>query len=530
MSRFNLIDKPWIPVRFPDGTRAELGIRDTLLRAKDIAVIEDSSPLVVASLHRLLLAVLYRALEGPTDIDQAKALFKAGLPADKIEAYLEQWRPRFWLFDDTYRILQIPGYDAPKKWQAWTKLAAERNSNDTRVLFDHTNVTAAGSISEATAARWLIAIQTFALGGGNSDFGYTSTAPSAGAAMVIPVGHNLADTLLFCLTPQNREVLRSDLPAWECEPDTPTRLLSGIARSISGNAQLYTWLSRSIHLKQSANTELTHVAFAAGIKFDGEFFDPMLAYRIDEKHGRLPIHFKEHGLWRDFDSLLPDDAHLAPAVIEHAADLTRLIRERAPKSVMVLGQSSNKAKIEYWRMERYQLPPSLVSNANTRSEIRQLLIDAELSESALDASLRDWAKSMITKCDRDLQPDKWANGKWIPGDVSKAIGKTSLDMPPAPALVYWSTLEAAFHEVLRQYTLDADPDAIRYGWLKTVRSTLRDAWQRHVASVSTSNAWATRALMRAEEHVNNQAGMLSKEIQQYETYLKSQRQSQEESA
>ena len=32
MSRFNLIDEPWIPVRLPNGTREELGIKDTLLR------------------------------------------------------------------------------------------------------------------------------------------------------------------------------------------------------------------------------------------------------------------------------------------------------------------------------------------------------------------------------------------------------------------------------------------------------------------------------------------------------------------
>ena len=63
MSRFNLIDEKWIPVRFLDGSRDELGIRDTLLRAKEIAAIEDSSPLVVTALHRFLLAVLYRALE-----------------------------------------------------------------------------------------------------------------------------------------------------------------------------------------------------------------------------------------------------------------------------------------------------------------------------------------------------------------------------------------------------------------------------------------------------------------------------------
>ena len=38
MSRFNLIDEKWIPVRFPDATRDELGIRDTLLRSKAIGL------------------------------------------------------------------------------------------------------------------------------------------------------------------------------------------------------------------------------------------------------------------------------------------------------------------------------------------------------------------------------------------------------------------------------------------------------------------------------------------------------------
>ena len=52
MSRFNLIDERWIPVRYPNGERDELGIRDALLRSKEIATIEDASPLVVAALYR----------------------------------------------------------------------------------------------------------------------------------------------------------------------------------------------------------------------------------------------------------------------------------------------------------------------------------------------------------------------------------------------------------------------------------------------------------------------------------------------
>src|SRR3546814_19299073 len=91
-SRFNLIDEPWIHIRFPDGTRAELGSTDTLLRAKAIAVIEDASPLVVAALHRFLLAVLSRALEGWTDHARATRRFNEGIPQRQNLAYQQKGR------------------------------------------------------------------------------------------------------------------------------------------------------------------------------------------------------------------------------------------------------------------------------------------------------------------------------------------------------------------------------------------------------------------------------------------------------
>lgn len=516
--RFNLIDEPWLPVCFPDGTRAELGIRDTLLRAKEIAVIEDASPLVVAALHRFLLAVLYRALQGPTDIDEAKGWFKAGLPADKITAYLAQWQDRFWLFDETQPFGQIPDFE-PKTWRAWTALAAEHNADNAKVLFDHIDVTRPDAVSASAAARWLLATQTFSVSAGKSELSHTGTAPSATAAMALPVGRNLEDTLLMNLVPQNRAVFAQDLPLWERTTDTLASLKAGAERAIGGIADRYTWRTRSIRLRGDESGKVSVLAFASGVdNASKDALDPMLAYREDKEKGRLPIQFKERGLWRDFDSLLPDDARLAPGVIEHAAALTRFARERFPQSVMVLGQANNKAKIEYWRTERHVLPASLVGNANARSEIRQLLEAAEESGGALEAALRDWAKLTITKGDRDLQPDKWAKGRWIPGDVSKAIGKMSPDAPPAPALSYWSRLEAAFHDTLRHYTLERDPEEIRCNWLKAVRSALREAWNQNAASVSTGDAWAIRALVRAEGAVNKQLGALNAEIQKYENH------------
>ncbi len=501
MSRFNLIDEQWIPVRFLDGTRGELGIRDTLLRAKEIATIEDPSPLVVAALHRFLLAVLYRALEGPVDIEQAKALFTTGLPREKIVAYLQRWRERFWLFDSAYPFGQIPTFE-PKHWRAWTVLAAEHNADNAKVLFDHVEVGAPGSISAAAASRWILATLTFSVSCGKSEFSHTGTAPSATAAMVLPIGRNLEDTLMFSLVPQNREVQKGDLPLWERAPETVESLKAGVGRAPSGLADRYTWRSRSIRLEEAEDGRIRRLAFASGVaNASDEQSDPMLGYRVDEKKGRLPLQFRERGLWRDFHSLLPDALHHAPAVVEHATTLMRSTsRERYPRAVLVLGQANDKAKIEYWRMERFNLPEALAGNRDVRSEIKELLTIAEEAQRALWMACRSFARDLLGRGDREPA------GR----DITAFVEQLPVNG------WYWSALESRFHEILGQYTLERDPDDIRHFWLSSVLATLRTAWDRHRASVATGDAWAIRAVAKAEVHVNRKVRELIREIGQPE--------------
>ncbi len=499
MSRFNLIDEKWIPVRFLDGRREELGISDTLLKSREIAAIEDPSPLVVAALHRFLLAVLYCALEGPTDIDEAKSLFRDGLPSEKISAYLEKWRDRFWLFDEKYPFGQIPSFE-PKVWRAWTALAAEHNADNAKVLFDHVDVGAPGSISESGVVRWILATQTFSVSCGKSELSHTGTAPSATAVMILPLGRDLRDTLLFSLVPQNREILADDLPLWERSPESVESLKAGVERSACGFADIYTWRIRSVRLKECDAEGVEKLAFASGVSCTSDQVDPMLGYRIDDKIGRLPIQFRDKGLWRDFDSLLPDQSHLSPRVIEHAVALSRLNRDRFPRSIMALGQANNKAKIEYWRMERFALPGALAADRYIRTEIRQLLVDAEEAQKSLWAACRSFARDLLSRGSREPA------GK----DISNFV-----EQIPVNAW-YWSTLEASFHEILREYVLNRDPEDIRYLWLNAVRDTLRSAWDQHRVSVSTGDAWAIRALVKAEGRVLRKLQELNNEISKLE--------------
>jgi len=98
LEKFNLIDEPWIPV-LKGGRVVEVGIGEALLRAHEFARIETPSPLEEAVLHRLLLAVLHRALSGPRCPEDVLDWWrKGGFPQDPIRDYLNRFRDRFFLF------------------------------------------------------------------------------------------------------------------------------------------------------------------------------------------------------------------------------------------------------------------------------------------------------------------------------------------------------------------------------------------------------------------------------------------------
>lgn len=518
MRHFNLLEESWIPVRLLDGSRGEVGIRDALLGAASIATIEDPSPLVVASLHRLLLAVLYRALSGPTDIEQAKDLFRDGLPLNRIEAYLDKWRDRFWLFDDRFPFYQVPDYQpkeekGEKQWKSWTVLAMEHNGDNSKVLMDHIATANAGEIRTPQAARWLVACQTFTPGGGNSDFKYTRGGPAANAVVAIPVGHTLEETLIFCLVPENREILANDFPLWEREPDSLAWLREGPERAATGWSDLYTWRSRSIRLRYDGDDKgVSGLAFASGVGLAGELIDPMMGYRIAEKHGRLVVQFQERGLWRDFDSMLPNDTSLAPLVVAHAATITESFRERGIRSVIVLGQATDQAKIKYWRMERFALSGGVATDHFVQTEILARLAEAESAASALEGSLRELAKLSLARTGRALQEDKWSAGKWRPGDVSKFLGKRTPEGSPTAAAGYWSALEIHFHDMLQEYSSERDSEHIHRQWLWVVWENLNLAWIRHCKALATSSAWTMRALVKAEGPVRRKLRALKEEI------------------
>lgn len=500
MKYFNLIKEKWIPVRLLDGQHETFGILDALLKSREIATIEDSSPLVVASLYRFLVALLYRALEGPTDIAQAKTLFKEGLSHQKIEDYLSKWESRFWLFHDEYPFAQIPSFD-PKEWRAWTTLAPENNADNAKVFFDHINVNDPGSISEARAARGLLVMQTFALSSGKSELDHTSTAPSATAVIVFPVGESLEETLIYSLVPQDRENIKTDFALWEREPESIISLKSANERFISGFSDLYTWRSRSIKLQENSKRNVQNVAFASGLKqANKEFIDPMVAYRVVDKLGRLPLQFPERGLWREFDSILPEKGKSAPQTISHAINLLQRCNSRKLPSIMTLGQSNNKAKIDFWCMERFAFPKALVENEFIRTEIRNLLDTAEQNQKILWEACKIFVVHMITSGDRKIDPK----------DITSYLSQM-ICIP-----LFWTSMETEFHNILSLYSLDTESSEIECTWLKAIKKNIKKAWREHELTSSHGDVRTMRALSIAKNTLDSKLGKLSKLIKEYE--------------
>lgn len=147
-------------------------------------------------------------------------------------------------------------------------------------------------------------------------------------------------------------------------------------------------------------------------------------------------------------------------------------------------------------MERFELPSALAGEEDIRKEIHSLLNRAEDTQKALWKACASFARDLVSRGTRD--PDKKDTRAFVE------------QMVPIP--LYWSILEARFHELLHAYTLDKPEREITLQWFEAVRDALNQAWEQHRASVSTGDAWAIRALVKAEGPLRKELDELSQQI------------------
>lgn len=390
---FNLLDEPWLPVRLADGRVIELGLLDTFARSAQITALAETAPPNLVAQYRLLLAITHRALsrahDGWREKDRAR-WYREGLPLDAIRDYLEHWRDRFWLFHPEHPFMQVAALAAAEetrdKRKPWTQIALASTSGNTPVVFDHAHDGAPTAIRAADAIGTLLGFLQFTPGGlvktlRDRDEGGALN----NTAAVMPLGGNLAKTLLLSLHPFISRLAEEDLPAWERDPLT-IATLRGTPVLATGPNDRYTRQSRAVLFLQEQDGGVRWLRFAVGLTLmnDPNAPDPMACFRASG-NGLVRLTFKEgRAIWRDLPALLPNPSgeSQAAAVLNHAIALHQQLKpfEVIFQPVLISGVTSEvlKMKVLRWRSVEVVLPSALLMDIEKALYLRELVEKADL--------------------------------------------------------------------------------------------------------------------------------------------------------
>lgn len=504
---FSLISEPWLPVRLASGKVRSIGLLEMFERSDDIVALAETAPPSLVAQYRLLLAITHRALTTQhgrwSEADRAR-WYEEGLPLAAIRTYLKKWRERFWLFHPQYPFMQAAVLDSSDKTRdkqkPWAQISLASASGNAPVVFDHAYDTQPEEITPTQAVNKLLGFLQFTPGGLVKVFRSSDKAGAlANTAAAIPVGKNLAQTLMLCLhaSDDTRSSEAADLPSWE-RASLTEKHLGGEPVFATGPNDRYTRQSRAVLFLREANGNIRWLRFGAGLALaDGENQpDPMASYRAGQ-NGLVRISFNEgRAAWRDLPALVPgprteDENRRPAAVINYAAGLHRALPGRSGgyQPMLVAGLASDQAKLLRWRLEQISLPANLLNDTQRARLLKDLVADAD----ALFYAVRGLAVSMIA----ESLPDPGS-----PDTRKKAQGL--LKAGPF-ATTYFAVAERALPDLMRRLG-DGDFDVADAQWKQVLRDAADQAWQ----SVTTGLGGTPRALRAEARYFARLNGLLKK--------------------
>jgi CRISPR system Cascade subunit CasA len=453
----------------------ELGLRDTLVRAHELRELHGESPLVTASLHRLLLAVVHRVFDGPQDWEAWETLWKPGRwEAGQIDSYLDQWHDRFNLFDPEYPFYQYEAaserVDEPR---SINRLIHEMAHGNMATLFDHHIEEEEPALTPAEAARALVAIQEFGLCGFGMGRLYHAGARSTGGIVFLVQGDTLFETLVLNLLRYPDETLpgqadESDRPVWEMDdPFTPERSVP------LGYLDYLTWQNRRIlFFPETMNGEVVvrRMTEAPALRLKKDIMDPMQHYRDKGRGGPRPLSFREgRGLWRDSAALLQLNAEgfrpprtfgwLATLVIEGC------LAPHQTRRYLALGMASKQQKVYFYRSEQMPLPLAYLQEGRLVARLTEALDMAEGVAKQLWGAARTLATLILSP-----EADREEGRKPAREDLDQLASQWAVERH------YWARLETPFLETME--ALPDDADAAMSDWQRTLKRAAWEAFDR----------------------------------------------------
>ena len=307
MKSFNLIDSPWIPVRYGHKTKL-LSLTDLFLDSENITDLSCVSHERIA-ITRLLIAIASAAV-GPVQYDDELPEIKPLIVNLSVE-YLKKWHDSFDLFDANNPFLQV-GNLTCESISKLEKINILLSSGSTTTWRDNAGGSQR-SFSPDSIARSLLAYQGFALNGrigfakwdgiptGSGGLGTVSSeaAPLHNILNTLLIGSNLLETIyLNIISVDHLDSMQFGKPIWEFMPKNPKD-----EAAIKNATETY--LGRLVFLSRTVKIiDEQHCLLSNGLSYP-ELYDPFSTI-VTDKDGK-PISVKpnvEQSLWRQLPAIL----------------------------------------------------------------------------------------------------------------------------------------------------------------------------------------------------------------------------------
>ncbi|WP_421776951.1 type I-E CRISPR-associated protein Cse1/CasA [Gardnerella sp. KA00243] len=355
MSRFNLLDEPWISVIVDEkGHNKLVSMTDVFKHASEYkALAGDMKTQDFASL-RVLLAALHtvfsrydiqgnsREFDSGEDneddfneetMDIWREVWNSKKFPDAVFKYLEQWHDHFYLFDDKYPFFQVLKQDIDSKKLGGKSPSEISGKNINRLISESNNKIAVfspkdnvnnnkSSLTEPQLARWIITLQSYAGLADKTMFGTEKYKASKGWLFDLGgieiVGANLFETLMLncVVVGEAQSPEKKQKPCWEYS-GTENIENSFYDTFIDNISQLYTRWSRAIYINPDTSIDKpisVSIVKLPDINHKNAFIEPMTVWQYNKegenKDKYTPRkHRTEESMWRSFGLLTSQELY-----------------------------------------------------------------------------------------------------------------------------------------------------------------------------------------------------------------------------
>ncbi|MFW0901977.1 type I-E CRISPR-associated protein Cse1/CasA [Gardnerella sp. Marseille-QA0894] len=355
MSRFNLLDEPWISVIVDEkGHNTLVSMTDVFKHASEYKALAGDMKTQDFALLRILLAVLHTVFsrydiqgnsrEFDSDeyykedfneetMDIWREVWVAKKFPDAVFKYLEQWHDHFYLFDDKYPFLQVLKQDIDSKKLGGKSPSEISGKNINRLISESNNKIAVfspkdnvdnnkSSLTESQLARWIITLQSYSGLADKTIFGTEKYKASKGWLFdlggIYIEGENLFETLMLncVLIGEMQSPEKRQKPCWEYSGAENIEN-SFYETFIDNISQLYTRWSRAIYINPDISIDKpisVSIVKLPDINHKNAFIEPMTVWQYNKegesKDKYTPRkHRAEESMWRSFGLLTSQELY-----------------------------------------------------------------------------------------------------------------------------------------------------------------------------------------------------------------------------